>query len=50
MRVRADQEPVSDVRPLTTGFTLIELLAVLFILALTAAIVVPSLGGGEAVE
>ncbi len=50
MRVRADQEPVSDVRPLTTGFTLIELLAVLFILALTAAVVVPSLGGGGAIE
>ncbi len=50
MRVLADQEPFSDVRPLTTGFTLIELLAVLFILALTAAVVVPSLGGGGAVE
>lgn len=37
-------------RPLTTGFTLIELLAVLFILALTAAVVVPSLGGGQVVE
>jgi general secretion pathway protein H len=35
---------------LTTGFTLIELLAVLFILALTAAVVVPSLGGGDVVE
>jgi general secretion pathway protein H len=38
------------VRPSTTGFTLIELLAVLFILALTAAVVVPSLGGGQVVE
>ncbi len=37
-------------RPSTTGFTLIELLAVLFILALTAAVVVPSLGGGQLVE
>ena len=37
-------------RLLTTGFTLIELLAVLFILALTAAVVVPSLGGGDVVE
>ncbi len=37
-------------RPLTTGFTLIELLAVLFILALTAAVIVPSLGGGEVIE
>jgi general secretion pathway protein H len=35
---------------LTTGFTLIELLAVLFILALTAAVIVPSLGGGEVIE
>jgi len=38
------------VRPLTTGFTLIELLAVLFILAFVAAVVVPSLGGGAAIE
>jgi general secretion pathway protein H len=38
------------VRASTTGFTLIELLAVLFILALTAAVVVPSLGGGQLVE
>ncbi len=37
-------------RPLTTGFTLIELLAVLFILAFVAAVVVPSLGGGAAIE
>ena len=37
-------------RASTTGFTLIELLAVLFILALTAAVVVPSLGGGQLVE
>lgn len=38
------------VRAATTGFTLIELLAVLFILALVAALVVPSLGGRETVE
>ena len=37
-------------RPSTTGFTLIELLAVLFILALVAAFVVPSLGGGGLIE
>lgn len=37
-------------RPSTTGFTLIELLAVLFILALVAAVVVPSLGSGASVE
>jgi general secretion pathway protein H len=48
--VRVDQEPVRYVRPLTSGFTLIELLAVLFILALVAAVVVPSLGGGEVLE
>jgi len=45
-----DQERVRHVRPLTSGFTLIELLAVLFILALVAAIVVPSLGGNELLE
>lgn len=48
--VRMDREPYSYVRPLTSGFTLIELLAVLFILALTAAFVVPRLGGSEVVE
>lgn len=37
-------------RPSATGFTLIELLAVLFILALVAVVVVPSLGGGESVK
>ena len=37
-------------RSSTAGFTLIELLAVLLILALVAAFVVPSLGGGAAVE
>lgn len=37
-------------RPSSTGFTLIELLAVLFILALVAAVVVPSIGGGESVQ
>ena len=45
-----EQELVRYVRPLTNGFTLIELLAVLFILALVAAIVVPSLGGDEVLE
>jgi general secretion pathway protein H len=45
-----DQELVRYVRPSTTGFTLIELLAVLFILALVAAIVVPSLGGNDLLE
>ena len=50
MTVRVDQEAGRYVRPLTTGFTLIELLAVLFILALVAAFVVPSLGGGEVIE
>jgi general secretion pathway protein H len=48
--VRVDQDRHFLMRPPTSGFTLIELLAVLFILALTAAIVVPSLGGGEVVE
>lgn len=37
-------------RPPPTGFTLLELLAVLLILALMAVFVVPSLGGGAAVE
>ena len=37
-------------RASTSGFTLIELLVVLFILALVAAFVIPSLGRGEAVE
>lgn len=37
-------------RSLTRGFTLLELLAVLMILALVAAFVVPSLGRGAAVE
>ena len=51
MTVRVNQEEAGRyVRPLTTGFTLIELLAVLFILALVAAFVVPSLGGGEVIE
>ena len=50
MTVPADQELVRYVRPSTTGFTLIELLAVLFILALVAAIVVPSLGGNGLLE
>lgn len=50
MTVFVDQERVVYVKASTTGFTLIELLAVLFILALVAAFVVPSLGGGEAVE
>jgi general secretion pathway protein H len=45
-----NQERVVYGKAPTTGFTLIELLAVLFILALVAAFVVPSLGGGEAVE
>ena len=44
------RKPVGDVRSSTAGFTLIELLAVLLILALVAAFVVPSLGGGAAVE
>ncbi len=48
--VRVDQEPVRYVRPFTAGFTLLELLAVLFIMALVAAFVVPSLGGGAAIE
>jgi len=48
--VRVDRDPHFLMRPSTSGFTLIELLAVLFILALTAAIVVPNLGGGEVVE
>ena len=43
-------ERVGYVRASAIGFTLIELLAVLFILVLVAAIVVPSLGGGEALE
>lgn len=50
MTVFVDQERVVYVKASTTGFTLIELLAVLFILALVAAFVVPSLGGGESVE
>lgn len=37
-------------RSRTTGFTLLELLAVLVILSLVAAFVVPSLGGGRIVE
>ncbi len=45
-----DHERVVYGKAPTTGFTLIELLAVLFVLALVAAFVVPSLGGGEAVE
>ncbi len=45
-----DQELVRYVRPLTSGFTLIELLAVLFILSLVVAFVVPSLGGGRVIE
>jgi general secretion pathway protein H len=48
--VRLDQESVGNVRLSATGFTLLELLAVLLILALVAAIVVPSLGGGASVE
>lgn len=50
MTVPVDQERVGYVKASTTGFTLIELLAVLFILALVAAFVVPSLGGGDAIE
>jgi general secretion pathway protein H len=37
-------------RSSVAGFTLLELLAVLLILAMVAAVVVPSLGGGAAVE
>lgn len=37
-------------RPSASGFTLLELLAVLLILALVTAFVVPSLGGGAAVD
>lgn len=37
-------------RSSVAGFTLLELLAVLSIMALVAAVVVPSLGGGAAVE
>lgn len=33
-----------------TGFTLLELLAVLFVMALVATFVVPSLGNGAAIE
>lgn len=50
MTAFVNQERVVYGKAPTTGFTLIELLAVLFILALVAAFVVPSLGGGEAVE
>ena len=50
MTVRRDQERVRDVRLSATGFTLLELIAVLLILALVAVIVVPSLGGGAAIE
>lgn len=49
MTVPVGQERVDQMRASATGFTLIELLAVLFILALVAAFVVPSLGSGEAV-
>ena len=38
------------VKSLTSGFTLIELLAVLLILALVAAFVLPSLGGSAGIE
>ena len=48
--VRLQQETVRYVRPSATGFTLLELLAVLVILALLAAFVVPSLSGGASVE
>lgn len=50
MTVGVVQEPVDYVRSLRTGFTLLELLAVVSILALVAAFVVPSLGGGSTVE
>lgn len=50
MTLRVDQEPICYVRPSAAGFTLIELLAVLVILALVAAFVVPSLGGGATLE
>lgn len=50
MRVRPDQKSARCVRPSTAGFTLLELLAVLLILALVTALVVPSLGGGASVE
>ena len=43
-------KPVRYERSSVAGFTLLELLAVLSILALVAAVVVPSLGGGAAVE
>jgi general secretion pathway protein H len=48
--VHVDRVPVRYSRSSTSGFTLLELLAVLLILALVAAVVVPSLGGGSAVE
>jgi general secretion pathway protein H len=44
------RKPVRLERSSTAGFTLLELLAVLLILGLVAAVVVPSLGGGAAVE
>ena len=44
------RKPVGYVRSTTAGFTLLELLAVLLILALVAAFVVPSLGGGAGIE
>lgn len=50
MTAVVDEKRVVYGKAPATGFTLIELLAVLFVLALVAAFVVPSLGGGEAVE
>jgi general secretion pathway protein H len=47
---RMDHQPVGCMRPSTSGFTLLELLAVLLIMALVAAFIVPSLGGGAALE
>ena len=43
-------KPVRYERSSVAGFTLLELLAVLSIMALVAAVVIPSLGGGAAVE
>ena len=44
------RKPVSYARSPAAGFTLLELLAVLLIMALVTAVVVPSLGDGTGVE